>query len=169
MKKVLVALGALVGVLGGALMALLAMIPADQINGRLVSGAKAATGRDLAIRGKITVTVLPSLSGKVEVASFVLVAPVITLETDRQGRGNWVFDTASAAKPETKPTAPATAATAPGDLAQSDVRISNARLIQIDGETGARQEASDINLQLALAITSVPIPLGFGGRATGGA
>lgn len=201
MKKILIALGAVVVVVVGALIALPALIPADRIQAEVVNGVKSATGRDLSIQGKVSVSVFPSLSvqvgdvalanppgystkdllrlgavdvrlkllpllgGKVEVDSFVLVDPVITLETDRQGKGNWVFDTGSAApagkapagaKPADK-TATAAPASGPSDIRLGDVRISNGKLTQIDGKTGARQEVSAINLQVSLKSLSEPL------------
>ncbi|EME70091.1 hypothetical protein H261_09804 [Paramagnetospirillum caucaseum] len=198
MKKVLIALGVLVVVIVGALVALPAMIPAERIQSEVVAGVKGATGRDLSIQGKVSVSVFPSLSvqvgnvalanppgfttkdlirlgavdvrlklmpllgGKVEVDSFVLVDPVITLETDRQGKGNWVFDTppdgkpAAAAKPADKPAA-APSSSGLNDIRLGDVRITNGKLTQIDGKTGAKQEVSEINLQVALKSLSEPL------------
>lgn len=125
------------------------------------------TSKDLIRLGAVDVRLklLPLLGGKVEVDSFVLVDPVITLETDRQGRGNWVFDapappTANVKEPAKPAAAPATATPAPSsglaDLRLGDVRISNGRLTQIDGKTGARQEVSAINLRLALQSLDSP-------------
>ncbi|WP_096701260.1 AsmA family protein [Magnetospirillum sp. 15-1] len=202
MKKVLIVLGAVVVLIIAALVALPALIPAERIQNEVVAGVKNATGRDLSIQGKVSVSAFPSLSvqvgnvalanppgytskdlirlgavdvrlklmpllgGKVEVDSFVLVDPVITLETDRQGKGNWVFDgpTASSDKPaaaaQSKPAAdkPAAAPSAGlNDIRLGDVRITNGKLTQIDGKTGARQEVSEINLQVALKSLSEPL------------
>ncbi|ARJ67944.1 hypothetical protein WV31_00445 [Magnetospirillum sp. ME-1] len=199
MKKVLVAVGVLIVLIIGALIALPALIPADRIQSEVVAGVKSATGRDLSIQGKVSVSVFPSLSvqvgnvalanppgfttkdlirlgavdvrlklmpllgGKVEVDSFVLVDPVITLETDRQGKGNWVFDTPpgdkpAAAKPADKASdKPAAAPSGPSDIRLGDVRITGGKLTQIDGKTGAKQEVSDINLQVALKSLSEPL------------
>ncbi|WP_041039381.1 AsmA family protein [Paramagnetospirillum magnetotacticum] len=200
MKKILMALGVVIVVIIGALAMIPAMIPAERIQGEIVAGVKSATGRDLSIQGKISVSVFPSLSvqvgnvalanpagysskdlirlgavdvrlkllpllgGKVEVDSFVLVDPIITLETDRQGKGNWVFEGPAAAAPApsvtTKPTdKPASAPSSAGvsDIRLGDVRITNGKLTQIDGKTGARQEVSEINLRVALKSLSEPL------------
>lgn len=201
MKKILIAVGALVALIIVALIALPALVPAERIQAEVVAGVKNATGRDLSIQGKVSVSAFPSLSvqvgnvalanppgytskdlirlgavdvrlkllpllgGKVEVDSFVLVDPVITLETDRQGKGNWVFDSpaaspakpaAPAAKPTDRPAAGAPA-TGPTDIRLGDVRITGGKLTQIDGKTGAKQEVSDINLQVALKSLSEPL------------
>lgn len=201
MKKVLIALGAVVVLIIAALVALPALIPAERIQSEVVAGVKNATGRDLSIQGKVSVSAFPSLSvqvgnvalanppgytskdlirlgavdvrlklmpllsGKVEVDSFVLVDPVITLETDRQGKGNWVFDgpAASPDKPaaaaQPKPADKSAAAPSAGlnDIRLGDVRIANGKLTQIDGKTGAKQEVSEINLQVALKSLSEPL------------
>lgn len=201
MKKILIAVGALVVLVIAALVALPALVPAERIQAEVVAGVKNATGRDLSIQGKVSVSAFPSLSvqvgnvalanppgysskdlirlgavdvrlklmpllgGKVEVDSFVLVDPVITLETDRQGKGNWVFDApadkaAAPAKPADKAAdkvAAGAPAAGPTDIRLGDVRISGGKLIQIDGKTGARQEVSDLNLQVALKSLSEPL------------
>lgn len=201
MKKVLIALGAVVVLVIAALVALPALIPAERIQSEVVAGVKNATGRDLSIQGKVSVSAFPSLSvqvgnvalanppgytskdlirlgavdvrlklipllsGKAEVDSFVLVDPVITLETDRQGKGNWVFDTPAASSDKPAATAqpkpadkPAVAPSAGlNDIRLGDVRITNGKLTQIDGKTGAKQEVSEINLQVALKSLSEPL------------
>ena len=123
------------------------------------------TAKDLIRLGAVDVRLklLPLMGGKIEVDSFVLVDPVIALETDRQGKGNWVFDAAPAAP---APAAPAksseakpasSTAAAPADIRLGDVRITGGRLTQIDGKTGAKQEVSDINLQVALKSLDSPL------------
>ena len=62
-------------------------------------------------RVEVQIALLPLLSRRFEVIEFVLIEPVITLETDAGGRGNWEFATATAAA--APPGAPAsTSATA---------------------------------------------------------
>lgn len=199
MKKILIAVAALVALVIAGLIAIPFLVPADKIKDEVVAGVKAATGRDLSIQGKVAVSAFPSLSvqvgnvalsnpagystkdlirlgavdvrlkllpllgGKVEVDSFVLVDPVISLETDRQGKGNWVFDAPpgaappAAAAPVPTAKAEATPASGPTDIRLGDVRITNGKLTQIDGKTGARQEVSDINLQVALKSLDSPL------------
>lgn len=198
MKKLLIALGVVVILIVGAIIALPALVPAEHIQAEVAAGVKNATGRDLSIQGKLSVSVFPSLGvqvgnvalanppgyrskdlirlgavdvrlkllpllgGKVEVDNFVLVDPVITLETDRQGKGNWVFD-APAGDKTAKPAAPSPSASAsssssgPADVRLGDVRITGGRLTQIDGKTGTRQEVSDINLKVALKSLAEPL------------
>ncbi|OAN50650.1 hypothetical protein A6A04_17620 [Paramagnetospirillum marisnigri] len=139
-----------------------------QVGNVALSNPPGYSSKDLVRLGAVDVRLklMPLLGGKVEVDSFVLVDPVITLETDRQGKGNWVFDAppaAAGAKPEAKaegkPAAPSQAVASGGglsDIRLGDVRISNARLTQIDGKTGTKQEVSEINLQLALKSLDSP-------------
>lgn len=198
MKKALIAIGALVVLVVAALVILPSLVPADKIRAEVVAQVKAATGRDLTIDGKVSVSAFPSLSvqvssvalsnppgfqgkdlvrlgaldvrlkllpilsGKVEVDSFVLVDPVITLEVDRQGRANWVFDTAkpaTAAKAEAKP---AEAKTSGGgaplsDISLGQVRIDNGKLTYIDAKAGTREEIDGINLAIELKNLDNPL------------
>lgn len=161
------------------------MVPADRIRDQVVAQVKATTGRDLAIRGKVSVSVFPSLavevadvglssppgfsadlirlgalkvqlrvmpllSGRAEVASFVLVDPVVTLETDRQGRANWTLATPpdNSTPAQTAPTAGPGAA--PSELILGDIRIDNGRVVYLDGPSGGQQEIGAINLAIAL-------------------
>ena len=197
MKKALIALGALVALVVAALVILPSLVPADKIRAELVAQVKAATGRDLTIDGKVSVSAFPSLSvqvnsvalsnppgfqgkdlvrlgaldvrlkllpilsGKVEVDSFVLVDPVITLEVDRQGRANWVFDTAKpAAKAEAKP-AESKASSGGGaplsDISLGQVRIDNGKLSYIDAKAGTREEIDGINLAIELKNLDNPL------------
>ncbi|CAA7626750.1 AsmA family protein [Magnetospirillum sp. SS-4] len=141
-----------------------------QVGNVALSNPPGFSSKDLLRLGAVDVRLklMPLLSGRIEVDSFVLVDPVITLETDRQGKGNWVFDAPAAeagSPPEAKSTAKpgaakpdeAPAAAGPSDLRLGDVRISNGRLIQIDGKTGTRQEVSGINLQVGLKSLDSPL------------
>jgi len=206
MKKLLVAVAIVLVLLVGAVVALPSLVPADKIKDEVVAQVKAATGRDLTIAGKVSVSAFPSLgvevsnvalsnpagfsskdlvrlgaldvklklmpllSGKVEVDSFVLVDPVITLEVDRKGKANWVFDT-PAAKPaaKTEPgkeTTPAAAGGSAGlgDIVLGDVRIQNGKLSYIDGPAGTREDVDAINL--AVSLKSLDDPLSVKGAVT---
>lgn len=207
MKKLLIAVAVVLVLLIGAVVALPSLVPADKIKDEVVAQVKAATGRDLTIAGKVSVSAFPSLgvevsnvalsnpagfstkdlvrlgaldvklklmpllSGKVEVDSFVLVDPVITLEVDRKGKANWVFDTPAAktaAKAETaKETAPSSSSGGSaglGDIVLGDVRIQNGKLSYIDGPAGTREDVDGINL--AVSLKSLDDPLSVKGALT---
>ncbi|HTH15478.1 MAG TPA: AsmA family protein [Magnetospirillum sp.] len=194
MRKLFVILGAVV-VLGiAALVILPSLVPAEKIRQEAVAQVKAATGRDLSIDGKVSVSVFPSLSvqvanvglsnppgfqakdmvrlgaldmrlkllpilsGKVEVDSFVLVDPVIALEVDRQGRANWVFETAKPAeKTEAKPEAKSSAMGGLSDVSLGQVRIDNGKLTYMDAKSGTREEIDAINLAIGLKNLDTPL------------
>ncbi|MGE5505050.1 MAG: AsmA family protein, partial [Actinomycetota bacterium] len=135
-----------------------------QVGNVALSNPPGYTGKDLLRLGALDVKLklMPLLSGRVEVDSFVLIEPFIALETDRQGRGNWTFDTGAkqpAAKPAEKQAAPAAGGGgAPlSDVRLGDVRISGGKLVYVDGKTGARQEVSDINLTVSLPSLDAPL------------
>lgn len=192
MKKVLIALGVLVVLAIGGLVILPSLVPADKIKQEVVAQVKAATGRDLAIDGKVSVSAFPSLSvqvsnvalsnppgfqgkdmarlgaldvrlkllpilsGKVEVDSFVLIDPIISLEVDRHGKPNWVFD--SEPKPQTK--AEAKQSSGSGglkDLSLGQVRITNGKLTYVDGKSGTKEEVDAINLAVDLKTLDSPL------------
>ncbi|KAF0223758.1 MAG: hypothetical protein FD176_1784 [Rhodospirillaceae bacterium] len=198
MKKVLAIIGVIVVLVIGALVALPMLVPADRIKEEVVAQVKAATGRDLTIQGKVSVSAFPSLgvevanialanpagfstkdlvrlgaldvklkllpilSGRIEVDSFVLVDPVITLEMDRKGKANWVFDTPAAApaaadKTKSADKAAGSGAAGLGDLVLGDVRISNGKLTYIDGPAGTKEEVDGINLTVSLKSLDDPL------------
>jgi uncharacterized protein involved in outer membrane biogenesis len=86
-----------------------------------------------AARIEAQVALLPLLKRRFEVVRVTIVEPSIDLETDRQGRGNWVFDKLGGAPaggggPE--------AAVAPA-LGIGEIEIRDGRLNYVDGTTGA--------------------------------
>jgi AsmA protein len=82
----------------------------------------------------------PLLSGKLNVTEVRFEKPVIHLEIDAQGRGNWVFDGARA----TAPAQPGATATG-GDVSFADARIVDGILTYRDARTGTAQRIDGIN------------------------
>lgn len=193
MKKLLIVVGVLVALVAAALLILPSLVPAERIRQEVVTQVKGATGRDLAIDGKVSVSafpglsvqvnsvslsnppgfqgkemvrlgaldvrlkLLPILSGKVEVDSFVLIDPVIMLEVNRQGRANWVFDNGKPAeKPAEKPE-PGKQGGGLSDLSLGQVRIDNGKLTYIDAKAGTREEIDGINLTVELKSLDNPL------------
>ncbi|MGE5547977.1 MAG: AsmA family protein [Solirubrobacterales bacterium] len=196
MKKLFIALGALLIVLVGAILMLPTLVPADRIKNEVVAQVKAATGRDLAIDGKVSVSVFPSLSvevsnvalsnlpgysvkdmvrlgalevklkllpilsGTVAVDSFVLIDPVVTLETDKKGRPNWQFSSGETPKPEAKAEPKpkeASSGGGPADIRLGEIAIRNGKLVYLDGQAGTREEVSDLNLAVTLKSLDDPL------------
>lgn len=121
------------------------------------------TSRDMLRLSSLDVRLklMPLLSGAVEIDSFVLVEPMITIETDRKGRSNLDFAATSAPAPkeESKPGA------APAfDLKLGDVAIQNGTLVVIDGKASTREEFTDLDLTLTL--DSLDDPLAAKGGVT---
>ena len=190
MKKLVIALGIVLAVAVLAVAAALvlpALVPAESIKEQVARQVKTATGRDLTIDGKVSVSVFPSLSvevsnialssppgfsardllrlgalevklrvlpllsGRVEMASFVLIDPTLTLQLDRKGRSNWAFDTARAAETAAPPAPAAAPAGADlNDVVLGDVRLRNGTLVYLDDAAGAREEVPGIDLSIAL-------------------
>ncbi len=96
-------------------------------------------------RVEVQVELLPLLHRDFQVRRFTLIDPVIALETDAKGTGNWEF-AKSAPGTSTAPT-PAAAITT-GGLFVSDVSIVNGTLTYRDGETGKLTTVSIAELAL---------------------
>jgi AsmA protein len=100
----------------------------------------------------------PLLSGRVEVDSFVLDNPDITLQTNKQGHGNWEF-----APPHPAPDQPVEVAakpagiTLPNDIAFGDMRINKGKLTYIDGVSGKTQNVDELTLKVSLADLESPL------------
>lgn len=89
-------------------------------------------------RLELQVALIPILSGNVDVRRVEIADADIFLETDRRGRGNWIF-----AEGEAKPAAPAEAAGGGMALAGvPELNISNFRFAYRDGTTGQVSEAA---------------------------
>lgn len=89
-------------------------------------------------RLELQVALIPILSGNVDVRRVEIIDADIFLETDRRGRGNWIF-----AEGEAKPAA--TGESAGGGMALAGVpelNISNFRFAYRDGATGQVSEAA---------------------------
>jgi len=198
MRKVLIALGAIVLLVIIAAVAAPFFIPLDWVKQQAAERVEAATGRQLTIAGDVSLSLLPRvqlevndvrfanrdgsdvadmaslsnlgldidlmplLDGELVVERFVLIEPVIHLETDASGQGNWVFETMGGATADTSATGgeaeSGAASGGPGlsDLRLGDVRIENGRLTFRDGQTGELTELSEVNLTLSVPTLTGP-------------
>lgn len=102
----------------------------------------------------LELNLLPLLSGNIQVDEFVLTNPVINLEVDKSGKGNWVFDSKEQAKTET--TEAATDSGSGGtDLGISDINLGDVRIVggsvtYIDQQSGTDIILEDVNLDVLL-------------------
>ena len=110
----------------------------------------------------VRLEILPLLSGKVRVDSFVLVRPQVDLVIDAKGRQNWAFEGKADAqrsgvesKPDAAPKSGAGASVA--DISLGDVRIEGGRLSYRDARTGVAYEISDIDMDISLADLASPL------------
>jgi AsmA protein len=211
MKKWLIGIAAFVVVVIAVLLVVPFLLPTETYKGQIVERVKSATGRDLALNGPISLSILPSfaltvsdvafgnapgasaknmatfgklqlqvqpialLSGRLVIDSFVLVDPVIALETDKQGRPNWLFATAGAGpiSAPSRPAAPAKPAPAPAagapppakggspldEVHLGDVRLVNGTITYQDDRTGQKQRLDKINAKLALPDLASPMQM----------
>jgi len=135
------------------------------------SNAAGAAEPDMATMDSLVVgaELFPLLSGSLKVTEVRLVNPVIHLEIDKQGRGNWLFEpqTPSAAQPnEANPVEqPASGAkTASADFSFRDVTLSGGVLTYRDQRDGTNQRVEAINANVKLP--SLDEPLAFDGGLT---
>lgn len=85
-------------------------------------------------RFEAQIALLPLLKKNIEVKRVLLVEPRIELETDQDGRGNWLLGTESEATGQTT-TAPADPQALPA-LAINEVRVEGANIRYVDGQSG---------------------------------
>lgn len=128
-----------------------------------VTFGNAAGGRadQMATMKQLTVDLqlMPLLSGEIAVDKFILVEPVISIEKNAQGQGNWVMG-------DVKPASGGGAAPSSGQSSSSgqsasgggsapairlgEVRIENGRVSYWDGATGTEEVISDITMEISL-------------------
>lgn len=121
-------------------------------------------------RFEAQIALLPLLKKNIEVKRLLLVEPRIQLETDQDGRGNWLLGTGSEATGQTT-TAPADPVALPA-LAINEVRIERANIRYVDGQSGQTTElfmtaltvhsagfANEIALTAEAAVNQVPLSL----------
>ena len=131
-----------------------------QVSGAALSNPPGYRAKELVRLGGLDVRLklLPLLSGQIEIDSFVLREPAITLEVDGNGRGNWVFGDAAAAKAPAAKTEKSEAAGKPGlsDVRLGDVRIVGGKLTYLDDKSGTTETVSAIDLALTLKSLDEP-------------
>jgi uncharacterized protein involved in outer membrane biogenesis len=105
------------------------------------------------------IALLPLLSRRFEVIEFTLIEPVITLETDANGRGNWEF--ASATAPDVTGVSASGGATAIGI---GNFEIRQGTLTYRNGATGKSTLATIERMTMHARDMSAPVAVDFRGR-----
>jgi uncharacterized protein involved in outer membrane biogenesis len=114
----------------------LSLIPTVAVDGVSFGNAAWGTQPQMATVKSIEVKIalLPLLSGDIMVERLILIEPDIFIETDAEGRGNWVFGERlpeQAARPETETTAPTLPA-----VGVREIEISEGRFRYRAGDSG---------------------------------
>jgi uncharacterized protein involved in outer membrane biogenesis len=130
--------------------------PAFGVTVEKVSFANAPGGTEPLMASMDTMVVgaelFPLLSGTLNVTEVRFVRPVIHLEIDRQGRGNWVFEgtgTAAAAQPSGTATG--------GEVSFADARIVDGVLTYSDARTGTAQRIDGIDTTVRMPALDQPM------------
>jgi len=106
------------------------------------------------------IALLPLLSRRFEVVQITLVDPVITLETDASGRGNWEFGAANAGAPGAST---AFSGSAPA-IGVANFEIRNGTLSYRNGATGKLTTASIDRMTLHARDMQAPVAVDFRGK-----
>jgi AsmA protein len=114
------------------------------------SNAAGAKHKDMATLKSLQVELkwLPLIGMRAEIDRFVLVDPVIHLEIDKQGKGNWDFGIAKAAP--AAPAAPSGGGPGVSEINLGDVRLSNGLFTYDDARSGASYKIEKANLRVDL-------------------
>lgn len=141
----------------------LSVFPAFGVKVEKVSFANAPGAAEQLMASMDTMVVgaelFPLLSGKLNVTQVRFVKPVIHLEIDAAGRGNWIFDGGGGATPA----APGTTASG-GDVSFADAQIVDGILTYRDARSGTLQRIEGIDATVRLP--GLDQPMTIEGRLT---
>ncbi len=120
------------------------------------SNAQGAANEQMATldRLHISLKLLPLITGSIAVDGFELIRPVIHLETDRNGKGNWELQSGDATS---ESTAESEGGGLPSDLTLGNVRLVDGLITYKDGQTGDAMEFSALNVSVDLPAMDGPL------------
>ncbi|MDH3669399.1 MAG: AsmA family protein, partial [Paracoccaceae bacterium] len=104
---------------------------------------------------EIGIELMPLISGEVKVAALRLVDPVVSLEVNDQGLGNWVFDKQA----DSGAGGDSGAGRELPKIALPEAVIKNGTIRFTDARTGQRIELTELDLQAALSAIDAPLTL----------
>ncbi|MEQ9144223.1 MAG: AsmA family protein [Parvibaculaceae bacterium] len=108
----------------------------------------------------IVLKLFPLLRGEIALDRFVLVRPEIDLAVNRQGIGNWVFDTAAQTAAPTRAESSGESAGAQiSDIQLGEISLVDGLVRYSDARSGASYEASNINLGVSLPSLDDPLAI----------
>ncbi|MQX36998.1 AsmA family protein [Roseospira navarrensis] len=155
------------------------LTPALVVEGVTIGNAPWAQDSDMVTVGRLEaqVELIPLISGDINVVRLVLVEPVVNLETNAEGEGNWVLagptDEAApdedAAETAAEDTADATEEGGPGDtgaapnLQIQEVRLENGALVYRDGVSGQTMSVALERVSLTGGGLTDPLTLDIAG------
>ena len=150
------------------------VIPILKVETARFSNAKWGTKPDMVSLDSLEVRLAlwPLLQKQIQVTKVVLEHPVILIETNKEGKGNWELDLPESApeEPETEPFIQS--------VIINDLDITDAQIVYLDGVTGEKQtfdleqlsiDIADLNQPLDLLIKAVlnELPLSVEGQLGG--
>lgn len=94
------------------------------------------------------VALLPLLGGDIRISHFVLDSPQVFLETDKQGRGNWLLGSTGNQKAGPAPAGKSGAAAIPPSLSFHSLLVKDAQITYRDGRTGKTRSVTISRLSL---------------------
>ncbi|MDE3116965.1 MAG: AsmA family protein, partial [Pseudomonadota bacterium] len=192
MRRILIIVAAVIGVLLIVAVALPFVVPVDAYRGQIEQQASVATGRQLKINGALRLSIFPTLgvkaeqvtlanvpggqapyfatmdslgvgvklfpllSGKVEVSQVTLNKPVINLEVEKDGKGNWALGAQKQASETTAPRKGGGLGAAATATFQG-VNIKSGRITYLNAVTGKHRSFDDINVTVAITSLAKPI------------
>jgi len=152
----------------------LSLVPTVIVEDVTFSNAKWGSKPEMMSLNKfeVEVSLLPLLSGNIQVNKVILLEPEILLETDKKGMGNWVFTTENKEKKSSGDDDDSTEV--PGIIINK-VQIENATVTYIDGVTSQKtkvvideltidSDSTDAPLSLMLEFAYNEIPVSVSGR-----
>ena len=113
------------------------------------------------------VALLPLIRRRFEVVELVLDHPVIALETDAQGRGNWEFGAAAGATAAKEVTAASGVASTLAAIGVANLAVNDGTVSWRDGASGRTTEVGIASLTLHARDFTAPMAIDFRGKVDG--
>lgn len=113
------------------------------------------------------VALLPLIRRRFEVVELVLDHPVVALETDAQGRGNWEFGAAAAATAANEVTAASGVASTLAAIGVANLAVNDGAISWYDGASGKTTDVGIASLTLHARDFTAPMAIDFRGKVDG--